>query len=44
MADISHMDWDQQIRMDHDPNIIKDPVNVKKGPHKIFTGYYLPIS
>ena len=44
MADISHMDWAQQIKMDHNPNIRKDPVKVKKDPHKIFSGYYLPIS
>ena len=43
-AGISHMDWAQQIKMDHDPNIRKDPVKVKKDPHKIFLEYYLPIS
>ena len=44
MADIPHMDWAQQIKMDHDPNIRKGPLKVKKDPHKNFTGYYLPIS
>ena len=44
MADISHMDWAQQIKMDHDLNIRKDTLKVKKDPQKKFTGYYLPIS
>ena len=30
MADISHMDWAQQIKMDHDLNIRKDTLKVKK--------------
>ena len=34
MADISHMDWAQQIKMDHDLNIRKDTLKVKKDPQK----------
>ena len=40
----SDIDWAQHVKMDYAQNLRKDPVKAKKDPHKISTGYYLPIS
>ena len=38
------MDWAQHMKIDYGQNLRKDPVKAKKGPNKVSTGYYLPIS